>query len=140
MQIIENYADLTRKISIIETQIEMFEVDIDFWFGKGSIPFSSKGAAGFGIETAAWNTDRVLEKLDQLRKMLEFYQEIKSEMDDNINSLDGLEYKISYMRYIENKNYKEIADQLGYSYGYIRNVVSNIKKHDNDVTQHVKKA
>ncbi|MGG4011429.1 sigma factor-like helix-turn-helix DNA-binding protein [Bacillus smithii] len=128
MLIMKNYADLERMIHILETQIEMLEVDLDFWFGKGEyVPFQSKGAK-YGIHVAAENTDRILEKLNQLTKMLDYYKELKKDMDDYINSLEGLEYKIAYKRYVENKTYQEIAKELGYSYGYVRNVMSKAGK------------
>ena len=135
MQIIENYADLLRKISIIETQIEMFQIDVDYWFGTG-LPLAGKGSREYGIDTAAMNVDRLHKKINELNKMLEFYQEIKKEMHDNINALEGLPYKIAKMRFLEDKSYQEIADELGYAYGYIRKVVSQGNK---EVTAILKK-
>ena len=124
----QNYADLVRQIDIIERQIEWLEVDIDYWFGDNKfIPFTGKGAKRFGLSVASKNTDDLLQKLDKLRKMHEFYTTVKSDMDDSINALEGLEYKIAYRRFVQNKNYQEIADELGYSYGYIKNVASKAK-------------
>lgn len=134
MLIMKNYADLDRMIHILESQIEMLEVDLDYWFGKGEhVPFASKGAK-YGLHIAAENTDRILEKLDQLRKMLAYYKEVKEDMDQYINSLEGLEYKIAYKRFVENKTYQEIADELGYSPGYVRIVMSKAKKHNKEIT------
>lgn len=128
MEIMKNYADLVRTIHIIENQIEMLEVDRDYWFGKGDyIPFSGRGSAEFGIGIAAENVDRINEKINTLREMLVFYIDIKEDIDKYIHSLEGLEYKIAYLRYVENKTYQEIAKELGYSYGYIRNVISKNK-------------
>lgn len=144
MMIMKNYADLCRMISIIETQIEMLQNDVDFWFGKGDVPFESRGAK-FGIGIAAENTDRVLKRIHELERQLEFYTELKSEMDEHINSLTGLEYKVAYMRFVEDKTYKEIADELGYSYGYVRNLAARSRQEeqqisdDNDVTHEPKK-
>ncbi|AJD92040.1 hypothetical protein JMA_27230 [Jeotgalibacillus malaysiensis] len=129
MQIIENYADLLRKIDIIKAQIEMFEVDIHYWFGKGSIPFSSPGAEKHGMDAAARNTDRAVERLKYLESMLEFYSEIKEEIEHNVNSLEGLEYKIAKMRFIDNMTYKEIAKKLGYSHSHVRNLMSEKRQY-----------
>lgn len=127
MQIIENYADLIRKISIIETQIEMFQIDVDYWLGTG-IPLAGRGSAAYGIDTAAMNVDRLHKKINDLNKMLEYYQEIQQELLVNINALQGLPYTIAKMRFLEDKSYQEIADELGYAYGYIRKVVSKGNK------------
>lgn len=127
MQIIENYADLLRKISIIETQLEMFQIDVDYWLGTG-IPLAGRGSAAYGMDTAAMNVDRLHKKINELNRMLEFYQEIQKELQDNINALEGLPYKIARMRFLDDKSYQEIADELGYTYGYIRRVVSKGNK------------
>lgn len=127
MQIIENYADLLRKISIIETQIEMLQIDVDYWFGTG-LPLAGKGSQAYGMDTASMNVDRLHKRLNELNKMLEFYQEIQKELHDNIYALEGLPYKIARMRFLEDKTYQEIADELGYTYGYIRRVVSKGNK------------
>ena len=127
MQIIENYADLIRKISIIETQIEMLQIDVDYWFGTG-LPLAGKGSAAYGMDTAAMNVDRLHKKINDLNKMLEYYTEIQQELLVNINALEGLPYKIAKMRFLEDKSYQEIGEELGYSYGYIRRVVSKGNK------------
>lgn len=133
MEIIKNYADLIRQINVIDLEIQMLEVDRDFWYGRnfgveGGLPFIGQGASAFGIEAAARNTDRINEKLRALNEMREFFLEIKEEIEDNINALNGLPYRIARMRFIDNKPYQEIADELGYTYGYIRKVVSRANK------------
>ncbi|MGG3452155.1 hypothetical protein [Domibacillus aminovorans] len=133
MEIIKNYADLIRQIDVIDLEIQMLEVDRDYWYGRnfgveGMLPFIGRGASEFGIEAAARNTDRINEKLNALNEMREFFLEIKEEIEDNVNALNGLPYRIAKMRFIENKSYKEIADELGYTYGYIRKVVSTANK------------
>ena len=142
MMIMKNYADLCRKIDIIGVQLEMLQNDLDYWFGKGKVPFQSRGAK-YGIGVAAENTDRVLQRIHELEKQLEFYTELKNDMDTCLNRLTGLEYKIAYMRFVEGKTYKEIADELGYSYGYIRNLATRTRQEekqisDNDVTHKTK--
>lgn len=60
--------------------------------------------------------------------MLDFYLDIKKETEVKINQLEGLNYQIARMKYMENKSYKEIAEELGKSYWYLRNVDSLIVK------------
>ncbi|MEY9976336.1 sigma factor-like helix-turn-helix DNA-binding protein [Lysinibacillus sp. RC79] len=40
-----------------------------------------------------------------------------------------MEYRIAKLRFIDGMTYQEIADKLGYSYGYIRKVVSQGNNH-----------
>lgn len=135
MQIIKNYADLLRKISIIETEIEMLQIDVDYWFGTG-LPLTGKGSQAYGLDTGAKNVDRLNTRINELNKLLEAYIEIQKELIVNIEALEGLPYKIAKMRFLEDKSYQEIADELGYSYGYIRRVVS---KGNKEVTAILKK-
>lgn len=135
MQIIENYADLLRKISIIETEIEMLQIDVDYWFGTG-LPLTGKGSQAYGLDTGAKNVDRLHKRMNDLNRLLEAYIEIQKELIINIEALEGLPYRIAKMRFLEDKSYQEIADELGYTYGHIRNVVY---KSDKQITALTKK-
>lgn len=127
MQIIECYADLVRKISIIETELEMLQLDVDYWFGT-SLPLAGKGSQAYGMDTAAKNVDRLHKRINELNKLLEAYIEIQKELIVNIEALEGLPYKIARMRFLEDKSYQEIAEELGYAYSYVRQVVSKSNK------------
>lgn len=125
MEIIKNYVDLCRKIDIIETQLFQVDVDIDYWFGKGKMPFTGTGADDFGVIASIEKIQVYHDKKHRLQKMLEFYQDVKKETEDKIKELEGTEYKIARMKYIENMNYKEIANALGLSHGRVRNIASS---------------
>lgn len=124
MELIRNYMDLCRKIDIIETQLLQVDIDLKYWFGRGELPFTGTGADDFGVIASIGNLQDLHDKKHRLQKMLEFYTDIKLETEEKINQLEGLNYQIARMKYMENKSYKEIADELGKSYGYIRNVAS----------------
>jgi len=128
MEIIRNYADLCRKIDIIEEQIYQVDIDIDYWFGKGKFPFTGTGANDFGIIASMGNIEQYNAKKYRLLKMLEFYRDTKKAIEKKVNEMEGLPYKIARMKYIENKTYKEIANELNKSYGYIRRVASESNK------------
>lgn len=128
MEIIKNYVDLCRKIDIIETQLLQLDIDLKYWFGRGELPFTGTGADDFGVIASIGNLQDLHDKKHRLQKMLEFYEDIKKETEDKINQLEGLNYQIARMKYMENKSYKVIAEELGKSYGYIRNVASTLAK------------
>ncbi|MNI86465.1 hypothetical protein D3C73_1435630 [compost metagenome] len=48
-------------------------------------------------------------------------------MENNLNKFEGLEYQVAYMRDIQGLPLYKIAEQLGYSYDWIRKVSSRIK-------------
>lgn len=125
MEIIKNYVDLCRKIDIIETQLLQVDIDLKYWFGRGELPFTGTGADDFGVIASIGNIQDLHDKKHRLQKMLDFYLDIKKETEDKIEELEGTEYKIARMKYIENMNYKEIANVLGLSHGRVRNIASS---------------
>lgn len=125
----KNYADLLRIIDIVKAEIEMLEVDKEYWIGKNEhLPFSSIGAAKYGLDIASQRTDRLNGRIASLEQKLEHYQAIEKEIRDNVEKLEGLEYKIAKLRFIDGMTYQEIADELGYTHDHIRRVASKSKK------------
>ncbi|MEK4485545.1 hypothetical protein MHH81_08050 [Psychrobacillus sp. FSL H8-0484] len=124
MKIITNYVDLCRKIDMIETQLLQVDNDLDYWFGNGKLPFSRTGTDDLGVDASKGIIHDLHDKKHRFQKMLSFYLEIKEETEDKINKLEGLNYQIARMKYMENKTYKQIADELNMSYGYIRSATS----------------
>ena len=132
MKIMTSYNDLLRKISILEDQLELTEAELNYWFGNGDIVFGTGvGTAKFGMMAAIDNVDTLHKRKHKISKMIDFYKEIEEEMRTSIDSLEGLPYKVARMRFIEGMSYQRIAKDLGYSYGYIRNVASG---YDKDMT------
>lgn len=131
MEIIKNYVDLCRKIGIIETQLLQVDIDLKYWFGRGELPFTGTGADDFGVIASIGNLQDLHDKKHRLQKMVDFYTEIKQETEEKINQLEGLNYQIARMKYMENKSYKDIAEELKMNYSYIRRVAS---KSNNEVT------
>lgn len=124
MEIITNYVDLCRKIDNVETQLLQVDNELDYWFGRGELSFTGTGADDSGKITSNGNIQELQDKKHRLQKMLEFYLDIKKETEVKINQPERLNYQIARMKYMENKSYKQIADELNKSYGCIRNVAS----------------
>jgi len=47
-------------------------------------------------------------------------------IDETLQQLEGLHYKVAYMREVEKKSLQEIADELNYEYSYIRKISMKI--------------
>lgn len=114
--IIENYADLLKRIEVFEKHIDML---LDEVFQE-----NKKAASEIHIEN-------LHNKINDLNKRLGYYKEIEQELLHNIESLEGLPYKIAKMRFLEDKNYRVIAKELGYNYNYIRRVAA--EAHSNEM-------
>ncbi|WP_418302328.1 sigma factor-like helix-turn-helix DNA-binding protein [Lysinibacillus fusiformis] len=125
----KNYADLLRIIDILKAEIEMLEVDKEYWLGKcEALPFFSIGADKYGLDIASQRTDRLNNRITLLETKLEHYQAIEKEIRENVERLEGLEYKIAKLRFIDGMTYQEIADELGYTHDHVRRIASKSKK------------
>ena len=73
-------------------------------------------------------------RLGETEKSMEKYQTLlgklqgsRGKMKEQIDEMKGLEYKISYMKRVEEKSLLVISEELNYSYGYIRKRSSEMK-------------
>lgn len=76
-----------------------------------------------------WNKLEEVEREIQLKeKELKGLEYCKKSIDKIIESMNSLKSKVAIMREIQNKTVVEIADELGYSEGYIKNLSSKIRR------------
>lgn len=136
MEMMKDYADLVRIISILKNRIELVDNDLMYWLGENEDhPLWSEGARVYGLDTAAQRSDRIHKRRDDLEKQLEFYEEIRQEIETKVNELEGIQYRIAKLRFIEGYNYREIAEKLGYSYSYVRNVAARCDKESTAISK-----
>lgn len=129
MLIMESYADILKVIEIIKAEIEALQLDLDYWLGKHDRHFVfSEGARKYGLDVATKRVDFLYDRIEKVEARLKAYQEIEKEIRENVEKLEGLEYKIAKLRFIDGMTYQEIADQLGYTHDHIRRVASKSKK------------
>ncbi|UFH65574.1 DNA-binding response regulator [Clostridium cadaveris] len=76
---------------------------------------------------------RLVEELSRLDSMIILQEDILNNLNnirntlvERVKGLKGLEYKVGIKYYLEGKSLKEIADELGYSYDYIKEINSRI--------------
>lgn len=86
--------------------------------GSGVVSFDRLCGQYLTLQTSLTDVDDVLSLKKELRQRMEV------RMDD----FKGLEYKVVVMRDVQHKPLTEIADELGYSYDWIRKISSKIKK------------
>ncbi|EPD52775.1 hypothetical protein HMPREF1210_01155 [Paenisporosarcina sp. HGH0030] len=128
MRAILNYLDLCTEIELIELDLERVDADMDYWFGKGGIMLGSVGAHNFGSKEAIERIEHLHNKKHGILKRLEHYNEMKEDYEKTLDKLTGLDHKITVMRYVKNMRTKEIAKELNYSDGYIRNILAKCDK------------
>jgi hypothetical protein len=83
----------------------------------------------------AMSLDRIYFYLQKYESMIEHetwtienLKSLEREILKKVMQLDGLDYKVVYMRDIRNMKLQAIADELGYDIGYIKNISSKHKK------------
>lgn len=78
--------------------------------------------------------DIVLKKMETLNlaianeiKAIKKYKKLKKGFEDFLVDLNGINYYIAQMYFIEDMSLKEIAHRLGYSYDYVRHLAGDLK-------------
>lgn len=125
---ITNYLDLCTEIELIELDLERVDADMEFWFGKTEYMLGSIGANKFGSKEAIERIEFLNNKKHGILKRLEHYKEMKEDYKNGLEKLTGLDYKVAVMRLVKNMKTEEIASELNYSEGYIRNVIAKCAK------------
>ena len=77
--------------------------------------------------------DRIIKinaELDYINKILAEKHKIKKEIEDKLSELEGINYKVMYYKQVKGLKLKEVAEKLGYSEQYIRevNAKNNLQK------------
>lgn len=70
----------------------------------------------------------VEEALDKLENELKFKEEMKASLILLINTFKGKENKILKMKYVDGKSLEDVAEELNYSSGYIRQKHAELRK------------
>jgi|SRR5690625_3040850 len=132
MQIMNSYSDLMIEIELVKDQIEYTKKEIKYWFGvdvdkESGIPLMGSGDHEFGLNAALIQSEKKLTSYHNLNERLKELEYAKVRMDILLEQLEGLDYKIAFKRIVEFKTHQEIADELGYSHQYIREVWTRIR-------------
>ncbi|MNO23024.1 hypothetical protein D3C76_128160 [compost metagenome] len=129
MEFQQSYGDLCREIEILELRLDDLEQDLKrarkICF-SGQLP-SDPLPVHVPLDKALEEYDIVVAKIIEATSQLEVKRLVKSKMENNLNKFEGLEYQVAYMRDIQGLPLYKIAEQLGYSYDWIRKVSSRIK-------------
>src|SRR5690606_25318441 len=135
LEVFYNYNDLCVEIEVAKEQIKLTEYELEYWFGirmndneLSGIPLAAKGVDRFGVNTALEQAEDKIRSLNKLRDRLDKLDKTRIKIETLLSNFRGLEYKIAYMGFVEGKSLREVSDELGYSYDYIREVMSKMRK------------
>ena len=139
MEIITFFEKLDKDILILTQEVKLFQIKLDFIIDasapqmpKDIIFGEAKGNNFFTAEKLYNEVINLKTTINLLLKALEELKAIKDIIEKNlkdfIKTSNDLEYLIIKNHYIEKKSLKKIAQDLGYSYQYIRKTHMEIKK------------
>ena len=125
-----SYHDLCREIDILqerESDLEEQAVLAQRVVFSGEIP-SDRHYCRIPLDKALSTFDDAMAALNEVREAITRKTLRKMNMEQHMGRFEGLEYKVAYLRDIEGKHLDVIADELGYSYKYIQNISSRVKR------------
>ncbi|BES66070.1 hypothetical protein SANA_25090 [Gottschalkiaceae bacterium SANA] len=139
MEFVKCYQDLCKEIEIYEMRLESLiaqhDAIVDGWLKPisdisgidYSAPRVQENHCQLDMEEQLPHIKALEKDIDKYKLLLEKVRECQKNIEDRISSMQGIEYKITYLCVIEGMSLKKVAEQLSYSYGYIRNKYSKIK-------------
>ncbi|MGG4449635.1 hypothetical protein [Brevibacillus porteri] len=148
MSLMENfdhtYNELIMEIDVLETRIKdlvterrflLKSMDANAPKGMGAVDYSrdrvQSNFVPFSLDRIVERMNKIDQTIEQLEDQLTAKKETLGKLDGILAQMDGLDYKVAFMRDKLNMRLHEIADKLGYSYAHIKRVSSGIRKMPN---------
>lgn len=116
------YNDLCLEIEVLKEQLELAEAEREQWWIGGRL-FST-----VPLDNAADRFDTLSSKIDRVETLLKKKQEVKDKIESLMHNYEELPRKIAYMRFVQGRTLKDISEELNYSYDYVRELMSKMKK------------
>lgn len=117
------YNDLVAEIDILEYQIETCLAERESW------NFDGRLGKRVPMDIAAEKMDKLSERIEWLTERLDRKKDIRKTLEKRLSELESLEYKVAYLRHIEGKALRDIAEELKYSEDWIKKVSARVTKH-----------
>ncbi|GGE47747.1 hypothetical protein GCM10011391_28150 [Pullulanibacillus camelliae] len=134
------YMDLCREIDILDIRISSLEREREHLrrmmfanapSGASTVDYSKERVSSsyepFPLNEIVSRINGIDKSLEPLYKVMNEKELAKRQMEEKISEFEGLDYKVAYLR-MQGKSLIEIADELGYSYDWIKKVSSRINK------------
>jgi len=141
IEFIPSYNDLCTEIEMLKLRIEDIETEREYLLKSmyDNAPIDNLGAVDHSKDYVQngyvpMTLDKIVDRLNTIDKSMSDLYRIKEAKEDTkqtiekmFDDLEGLEYKVAYMRDVRKMRLQDIADELGYSYDHIRRISSMVK-------------
>jgi len=139
MEALTSYHDLCKEIEVLELRAEGLEEEAKLIQRKLNpapvvkLVASYSGMPGAGMSYTPldklWKRMAELQtELQDIYDILELKCEYKMRMEKRMHELEGLEYRVAYLRDVERMPLAQIAKELKYSYEWIRKISARVKR------------
>lgn len=134
LDFIENYHDLQKQIDIHKMIVENLIRDKKYYehqlemntphdisaMTMSDMPHGN--LSPISIDRAVIAIQHIDSRLELEYKTLKALYSTQSDIKRKLNELEGIYFKVAVMHRVDHKSMQEIADELGYSTGYIKNI------------------
>lgn len=130
----QTYNDLTEEISALEHRASELGEQLESAYQMcydGKMPGDS--FSRIPLDKALETYDSVKIKLQQVEGWLERKRETKADMDKCLYRMESLENQVAYRRAAMRQTYRQIAVDLGYTEGYVKNVHYRLMKDEDNL-------
>lgn len=117
---LSKYQEWEQKIALLDWELETYKEELDRWKNPNDL-----GRYSLVKESKASKLEDII---DNLEYELAVQMNYRFDLRKVIYSFKGIEQHILRMKYVEGLTLQEIADELGYTYQYIRKNHSAILK------------
>ena len=140
MEAIKSYKDLCTEIEIWKERVKAYKAEIKALKKLAKVYGPSEVRGIDYTQPRVQNTNQIgfeefLERLYKLEYHIYIHEEAiesmikaKAKIEEHLKSLEGIDQQVVYMRDIEGKKLMDIAEELGYSYQYIKEISARNKK------------
>jgi len=139
MDRLKSYRDLCKEIELWEIRLWDLEGERRLLMKQMMNPPQVKlcanysGMPGAGARIIdlpkAWTQMQDIEqRIGECKDVLSLKRETKRRMEKVLSEFESLEYRVAYMRDVEQKPLYKIAEEMGYSYDWIRRISSRLRR------------
>jgi len=140
MEFVRCYQDLCREINIYEERLESLiaqhDAIVEGWLKPiGDIsgidyskPRVQENHCQLDMGEELLHITALERDIEKYQMLLEKAKSCCKAIEDKINNMEGIEYKIIYMKVVEGKSLVEIAKQTNYSLSYVKKISAKHKR------------
>lgn len=118
-QWLKDYQELDEQIAYLKWNIRKTKFELSRWEeGDLSKVFLERDSKGSQVEVS----------IDKLEELLKDKIEMQDSLVMLINTFEGIESQILKKKYVDGKSLETIAEELNYSYGYVKSKHAELKR------------